>query len=118
MSRMAGDSLRELPSVGAWSGDHAPTEGQIRVKWEIAIKIRTGKYSLPGQYELFMRRQIRQNRLGILGITVAHTAVVATLPLHHRDPFDCLLVAQSLAEPAPLVSADPVFDAYGVTRLW
>ncbi len=86
--------------------------------WEIAIKIRTGKYTLPGPYEDFMRRQIRRNNFDILHITIAHTAVVATLPLHHRDPFDRLLIAQSLVEQYPLVSADAVFDRYGVTRLW
>ena len=62
--------------------------------------------------------RIRRNRFDILHITVAHTAVVATLPLHHRDPFDRLLIAQSLAERMPLVSADPLLDQYGVTRLW
>ena len=86
--------------------------------WEIAIKVRTGKYTLPGPYEDFMRRQMLRNKIDVLHITVSHTAVVATLPLHHRDPFDRLLIAQSLAEQVPLVSVDALFDRYGVTRLW
>jgi PIN domain nuclease of toxin-antitoxin system len=49
---------------------------------------------------------------------VAHAAVVASLPFHHRDPFDRLLIAQALAETLSLVSADPILDVYGVTRLW
>jgi PIN domain nuclease of toxin-antitoxin system len=61
--------------------------------WEIAIKIRTGEYKLPGPYEPFIRRQLRQNRLRILHISVAHTAAVATLPFQYRDPFDRLLIA-------------------------
>src|SRR4051812_49150155 len=85
--------------------------------WEIAIKIRIGKYTLPGPYIDFMRVHMARNRLFVLDITIDHTAVVATLPLHHRDPFDRLLIAQSLAEQMPLVSADPLFDRYGVTRL-
>jgi PIN domain nuclease of toxin-antitoxin system len=64
--------------------------------WEIAIKISTGKYALPQAFDILMLRQIQQNRLTILDITVAHTAVVATLPFHHRDPFDRMLVGQSL----------------------
>jgi PIN domain nuclease of toxin-antitoxin system len=86
--------------------------------WEIAIKISTGKYVLPELYDVFMLREIQQNGFQVLHITVAHTAVVAGLPFHHRDPFDRLLAAQCLAEQLPLVSADGQFDAYGVTRLW
>jgi PIN domain nuclease of toxin-antitoxin system len=44
--------------------------------------------------------------------------VVASLSFHHRDPFDRMLVAQALADSLPLVSADPIMDTYGVTRLW
>ena len=86
--------------------------------WEIAIKVCIGKYALPGPYDAFMRQELARNKLVILDITIDHTAVVATLPFHHRDPFDRLLIAQSLVEQYPLVSADPLFDRYGVTRLW
>ena len=65
-----------------------------------------------------MDRQIAVNRLSILPITVSHAAVVASLPLHDRDPFDRLLIAQSLAENVPLVSSDPLLDVYGVIRHW
>lgn len=65
-----------------------------------------------------MDQQIAVNRLTILAITVAHAAVVASLPFHHRDPFDRLLVAQSMTENVPLVSSDSVVDAYGVIRYW
>jgi PIN domain nuclease of toxin-antitoxin system len=41
-----------------------------------------------------------------------------SLPFHHRDPFDRLLAAQALTEGIPLLSCDPIFDAYGVTRVW
>jgi PIN domain nuclease of toxin-antitoxin system len=86
--------------------------------WEIAIKIRTGKYMLPEPYDVFMPREIQQNNFRILPIDISHTSLVATLPLHHRDPFDRLLVAQALAEQMPLLSADPSLDAYNVQRLW
>jgi PIN domain nuclease of toxin-antitoxin system len=86
--------------------------------WEIAIKIRLGKYSLPGAFEPFMRQQILKNNCDVLHITVAHAAVLTTLPMHHRDPFDRLLVAQAMIEGIPLVSGDPVLDGYPITRLW
>jgi PIN domain nuclease of toxin-antitoxin system len=43
---------------------------------------------------------------------------VTTLPFHHRDPFDRLLIAQALTEQMPLVSGDAAFNAYGVQRIW
>ncbi len=58
--------------------------------WEIAIKIRLGKYALPVPFEPFMSDQIARNYFTILPITVKHAAVLTTLPLHHRDPFDRL----------------------------
>jgi PIN domain nuclease of toxin-antitoxin system len=47
-----------------------------------------------------------------------HVSVLTTLPLHHRDPFDSLLVAQALVEGIPLVSADAALDQYPITRFW
>ncbi len=50
--------------------------------------------------------------------SVQHAATVSTMPFHHRDPFDRLLVAQAIVEEVGLLSADEIFDRYGVTRLW
>lgn len=86
--------------------------------WEIAIKTSIGKLSLNAPYEVFIRRGIEANGFVILPITIKQTAAVSTMPFHHRDPFDRLLVAQALVEDIPLVSADPTLDAYGIKRLW
>ena len=86
--------------------------------WEIAIKIRLGKYSLPERYEVFIEREIANNDFRILPIIPKHTAALTTMPLHHRDPFDRLLIAQAIVEAIPIVSADPKFDAYPIKRLW
>ena len=86
--------------------------------WEIAIKISLGKYSLPERYEVFMEREITANNFRILPIIPKHTAALTTMPLHHRDPFDRLLIAQAIVEAIPIVSADPKFDAYPIKRLW
>jgi PIN domain nuclease of toxin-antitoxin system len=86
--------------------------------WEIAIKISIGKYEIPASFEPWMSQQLQLNAIDILPITIAHTAAVINLPFHHKDPFDRLLIAQSLTEKMPIVSADTTLDAYGVSRLW
>ena len=86
--------------------------------WEIAIKIRLGKYALPQPYQPFMESQIATNNFRILPIEPKHTALLTTMPLHHRDPFDRLIVAQSLAENIPLISADEALNSYGVQLHW
>ena len=86
--------------------------------WEMAIKISLGKLHLSQPFDLFIPNQLLLNDITILDITINHTLRVATLPFHHRDPFDRLLIAQSLVERMPCVSIDSVFDAYSVHRLW
>jgi PIN domain nuclease of toxin-antitoxin system len=86
--------------------------------WEIAIKISLGKYELPEPYDVFIEREITTNDFRILPIEPKHTAVLTTLPFHHRDPFDRLLIVQAIVEGMPILSIDPAFDAYPVTRLW
>ena len=86
--------------------------------WEIAIKIRLGKYTLPDRYEDFMQKAIAGNGFEVLPVEVKHTAVLTTLPLHHRDPFDRLIIAQAMVEDISVISNDDAFDAYPVRRLW
>jgi PIN domain nuclease of toxin-antitoxin system len=86
--------------------------------WEMAIKVSLGKLHLSQPFDLFIPNQLLLNDITILDITVNHTLRVATLPFHHRDPFDRLLIAQSLVERMPCVSIDSVFDTYSVDRLW
>jgi PIN domain nuclease of toxin-antitoxin system len=86
--------------------------------WEIAIKISIGKYQLPSPFESWINTQIQTNDFQILPIEVAHTAIVTTLPFHHKDPFDRLLISQSLVEKVSIISTDGIFDSYGVSRLW
>ena len=86
--------------------------------WEIAIKLRLNKLTGEMPIEVLMTQQLTRNDIDVLPITVAHLVEVSTLPLHHRDPFDRLLIAQAMVEQVPIVSADPAFDAYLVQRLW
>jgi PIN domain nuclease of toxin-antitoxin system len=86
--------------------------------WEIAIKISIGKYTLPQRYEDFMQKSIAGNGFSVLPIEPKHTAALLRLPFHHRDPFDRLIIAQSMVEQIAIIGGDPDFDAYPVTRIW
>jgi PIN domain nuclease of toxin-antitoxin system len=86
--------------------------------WEIAIKVSLGKLNLSEPFETFIPEQLDVNSVELLGISVSHASRVASLPFHHRDPFDRLLAAQALTEDIPIISGDEVLDAYGVTRVW
>jgi PIN domain nuclease of toxin-antitoxin system len=86
--------------------------------WELSIKISLGKYSLTVPYEMFWREGMDGNGFQVLPIELRHTAALCTLPFHHRDPFDRLLVAQALTEDIPIASSDAILDAYGIRRVW
>lgn len=86
--------------------------------WEIAIKMKTGKLILNEPFLDFVQHAISDNGFTVLPIEPRHTALVARLPFHHKDPFDRLMISQALAEGIPIISADAVIDAYGVPRLW
>ena len=86
--------------------------------WEISIKISLGKYALNTPYPQFMRHAITGNGFRFLHISPYHTEQVSTLPFHHRDPFDRLLIAQALVEGMTLVSNDGNFAQYGVQVIW
>lgn len=86
--------------------------------WEIAIKAGLGKLDLGEPSTSFLPREIARNNFELLPISLTHATMVEGLVLHHRDPFDRLLVAQAIVEGLPMVSGDAVFDQYGVSRLW
>ena len=86
--------------------------------WEIAIKVSIGKYKIPGSFQDWIECQISENDFEVLPIRISHVAKVATLPFHHRDPFDRLLIAQALTEKIPVISIDRKFDQYAVQRKW
>lgn len=110
-SKLSADAARVL----------SPTENIVYVSaavaWELAIKTRSGKLDaqaiLADFHGLLLERGFRR-----LTISTAHALRAGQLPLHHRDPFDRMLVAQSQALNFPIVSADTAFDRYGVQRIW
>lgn len=86
--------------------------------WEMAIKHSSGKLSFGLPFRIFIEQQLSLNSIELLSINLDHIDVIAALPFHHRDPFDRLLITQSMVERIPILSADSAFDAYPVTRLW
>jgi PIN domain nuclease of toxin-antitoxin system len=86
--------------------------------WELSIKVGQGKLTLSMPYRKWMETAIADLHLATLPITVEFAERQATLPPHHKDPFDRLLIAQSLVAAVPIVGTDAAFDAYGVTRIW
>ena len=86
--------------------------------WEIAIKVSLGKLRIEGALDRFLPEQIAANGFRPLAVDLKHAARVATLPFHHRDPFDRLLVAQALEEDLAVVTNDPSFARYGLKRVW
>jgi len=86
--------------------------------WEIAIKMNRGKLNIGASFDQLIPHQLDDNDIVLLPIYAEHLSQVTILPLHHRDPFDRLMIAQSIVENMPIVSKDSAFDAYGVRRLW
>lgn len=86
--------------------------------WEMAIKVSRNRLQISAPIDTFLRSQLAINSIRLLPIEIPHVAVLATLPFHHKDPFDRMLVSQALADRVPIVSVDATLDAYGVQRLW
>lgn len=89
--------------------------------WEIAIKISKGKLSLTGSYETIIPHQLKINNIALLNIEIDHTIKISKLGFYedHKDPFDRMLIAQSIIENIPVLSADAKFDLYDdVGRIW
>jgi len=86
--------------------------------WELAIKAGLGKLKLAFPVKRYVVEHAAANGFRMLDIRMEHIGRVETLPPHHGDPFDRLLIAQAIEEKLPVVSADPVFRKYGVKRIW
>jgi PIN domain nuclease of toxin-antitoxin system len=86
--------------------------------WEMAIKVSLGKLKMPSPFLDFVEHQITENSFSLLVIKPVHIERIVSLPFHHRDPFDRMLVSQSLSETLPIIGKDEIFDLYGVSRYW
>jgi PIN domain nuclease of toxin-antitoxin system len=86
--------------------------------WEMAIKASLGKLRLATTLGGLLDDARANLGVGLLQIAPEHAMRVQDLPFHHRDPFDRLLASQAIADRLVMLSADSVFDRYGVRRIW
>lgn len=86
--------------------------------WEIAIKISRSLLEINEPFNDFIENQIFSNDIQILNISVDHLIQLEKLPFHHSDPFDRLIIAQSMVEDITIIGTDKQFDLYPVKRLW
>ena len=86
--------------------------------WEMAIKLSKGKLTLSLPLENYITQKLNLEDFELLPIKLNHLAIISTLPFHHQDPFDRLLIAQATGENLPILSRDVALDAYQIKRIW
>lgn len=82
--------------------------------WEMSIKYNLGKPNLEPNYDEFTKSEVVTSKIDLLNIKLAHLKTNAILPFHHRDPFDRLIISQSIVEKIPIISVDSVFSQYSI----
>lgn len=110
---VAGDSKRIGRALRAQIEAEATTVS-VASLWEIAIEVALGKLDAPDD----LPAKVEQLGFYLLPVNADHAWQVRQLPLHHRDPFDRLLIAQAQVERLPIFTADSLFDAYDVVAIW
>jgi PIN domain nuclease of toxin-antitoxin system len=86
--------------------------------WEMAIKLSLDKLRVQGSLPEVIAQEVRNNAVKVMPVELEHALLVSSLPFHHRDPFDRLLVAQALVEKLVVLSNDDAFDRYSTRRVW
>jgi len=114
---LEGDSQLSPTAITAIENNPGPTFVSMASLWEIGIKSSLGKLDIHLNYH-DMLQAISNNALQILPISEANIATIITLPFHHRDPFDRLIIAQSQNYNFPIVTTDPYFKNYNVQIIW
>lgn len=85
--------------------------------WEMAVKVSVGKLEIGVTFEK-INVLAWNNGIEVLPIEFEHTKIVSQLPFHHKDPFDRMIIAQSLVEDMPIITADGCFKLYTQNTIW
>jgi PIN domain nuclease of toxin-antitoxin system len=109
-ARLSERVRRLLPRAEPWLS--------VASLWEILIKSQSGKLPLPQPVGPYVMSKLKFNGVKVLSVSPEHVLRIESLPMHHRDPFDRMLIAQSLEEQLPLVTSDAVFQRYGLNLIW
>ena len=86
--------------------------------WEIAIKVSLKRLELGQSLSEFYFKHVIGNKIRLLDIKVEHLAILESLEFHHRDPFDRMIISQSISEKIPILSNDKTFSKYLIKRIW
>lgn len=86
--------------------------------WEMQIKVQLGKLQLKMPLADMLTMQQQENDLKVLNIALTHIYQLQTLPFHHNDPFDRIIIAQSVLEGMTLISVDEKFKSYDISVSW
>ena len=114
---ISGNQELSQTALKSIENDNVANFVSIASLWEIAIKISLGKLELKRPFDQ-IRLQILQNGFQILPLMFEDTLTVSTLPLHHRDPFDRIIIAQAMTNGLSIISKDPHFLSYNVKVIW
>lgn len=102
----------------AIANETSKNQASIISLWEISIKLTLGKLDLDGLTVLDLAKRMRDEGIGLLMVEPSDCLALQSLPLIHHDPFDRMLAAQTLSRKLTLISADSIFDQYGLARIW
>ncbi|OHC71497.1 MAG: hypothetical protein A3H93_20360 [Rhodocyclales bacterium RIFCSPLOWO2_02_FULL_63_24] len=86
--------------------------------WELASKAGQGKIKLSCLVSRFFSQHVEANGFRLMGIELDDVTSIESLPLHHRDPFDRLLIVQAANRKLPVVTSDRTFSTYSIKRIW
>jgi PIN domain nuclease of toxin-antitoxin system len=114
---LAGDARMSRHARDIFAG---PSDLSLSIAsiWEILIKVQSGKWDFPRPAGPYLLSKLAENRIKTLPISVDHLLALERLAMHHRDPFDRILIAQSAEEDWPIITADPMFRQYPVQVIW
>jgi PIN domain nuclease of toxin-antitoxin system len=86
--------------------------------WEMAIKNSKNYLNFDLHFQEYIDQKLSWEDFNLLNINLEHLNAIVTMPFHHKDPFDRLLIAQAMLEVIPILSKDSAFDAYPINRIW
>lgn len=115
---LAGSSSLSMAARAAIANEDNEVFVSAASAMEISTKFRLGKLPEGSLLATNLQEYVEEQGFRELPIGIAHGMLAGNFQIAHKDPFDRLLIAQSLSEGIPLVSNETLFDGFGVTRLW
>jgi len=113
-----GNSALSAPARAAMENDANERFISHAVPWEMAIKLSIGKLHLQADFDVIFPGVLDANGFQLLPVSLEHFGGLISLPRHHGDPFDRLMISQAQTEGLTIITCDEHFPAYGVPLLW